>query len=123
MEKLKILVVDDEPHARLLLETIIKTYCKEIFYAKNGFEAVECARSNSDIDLILMDKKMPEMDGYEATRLIRQFNSDVRIIALSASHLETEKEHSIDAGSNDFLYKPVDIDLLTQLIEEFFLHR
>jgi len=66
---------------------------------------------------------MPEMDGYEATRLIRQFNSDVRIIALSASHLETEKEHSIDAGSNDFLYKPVDIDLLTQLIEEFFLHR
>ena len=72
------------------------------------------------IDLILMDKRMPEMDGYEATRNIRQFNKDVVIIALSASQDEEEKEKSVEAGSNYFLFKPVEVDLLIRLITQHF---
>jgi CheY-like chemotaxis protein len=120
MNKLKVLIVDDEPHARTLLEMLIQNYCREILFAKNGSEAIESAITNRGIDLILMDKRMPEMDGYEATRQIRQFNKDVVIIALSASQNEEEKEKSVEAGSNYFLFKPVEVDLLIGLITQHF---
>jgi CheY-like chemotaxis protein len=120
MNKLKVLIVDDEPRARALLEMLIQNYCSEILFAKNGAEAVECSRKDPGIDLILMDKRMPEMDGYEATRNIRQFNKNVVIIALSASQDEEEKEKSVEAGSNYFLFKPVEVDLLIRLITQHF---
>jgi CheY-like chemotaxis protein len=120
MIKLKVLIVDDEPRARALLEVLIQNYCGEILFARNGSEAIESVRTNPGIDLILMDKRMPEMDGYEATRQIRQFNKDVVIIALSASQNEEEEEKSVEAGSNYFLFKPVEVDLLIGLIKEHF---
>jgi len=120
MNKLKVLIVDDEPRARTLLEMLIQNYCGQILFAKNGSEAIESAITNHGIDLILMDKRMPEMDGYEATRQIRQFNKDVVIIALSASQDEEEKEKSVEAGSNYFLFKPVEVDLLIGLIKQHF---
>ena len=120
MIKLKVLIVDDEPRARALLEMLIQNYCGEILFSRNGSEAIEAARTNPGIDLILMDKRMPEMDGYEATRQIRQFNKDVVIIALSASQNEEEEEKSVEAGSNYFLFKPVEVDLLIGLIKQHF---
>ena len=120
MKSLKVLIVDDEPHARNLLEILVKSYCREILFARNGSEAIDICKKISDIDLIIMDKKMPEIDGYEATRQIRLFNKDVIIIALSASPEESEKNHAIEAGSNGFLCKPVDIEMLTDLIAFFF---
>lgn len=120
MIKLKVLIVDDEPRARMLLEMLIQNYCGEILFARNGSEAIESVRTNPGIDLILMDKRMPEMDGYEATRQIRQFNKDVVIIALSASQNEEENEKSVEAGSNYFLFKPVEVDLLIGLIKQHF---
>jgi CheY-like chemotaxis protein len=109
MNKLKVLIVDDEPHARTLLEMLIQNYCREILFAKNGSEAIESAITNRGIDLILMDKSQ-----------IRQFNKDVVIIALSASQNEEEKEKSVEAGSNYFLFKPVEVDLLIGLITQHF---
>ena len=120
MIKLKVLIVDDEPRARALLEMLIQNYCGEILFSRNGSEAIEAARTNPGIDLILMDKRMPEMDGYEATRQIRQFNKDVVIVALSASQNEEEKEKSVEAGSNYFLFKPVEVDLLIGFIKQHF---
>ena len=120
MIKLKVLIVDDEPRARALLEMLIQNYCGEILFARNGSEAIEAVKTNPGIDLILMDKRMPEMDGYEATRQIRQFNKHVVIIALSASQNEEEKEKSVEAGSNYFLFKPVEVDLLIGLIKQHF---
>lgn len=117
---LKVLIVDDEPHARDLLAELLKGYSSKILIAKNGSESIEISKSNADIDLILMDKKMPEMDGYEAIRHIRNFNKDVLIFALSASHDDSEKELAIKAGSNEFFYKPVDIDLLKDNIKKYF---
>jgi CheY-like chemotaxis protein len=72
-----------------------------------GLEAIQACRSYPDIDLILMDIKMPYMDGYEATRIIREFNKDVIIIAQTAFVLPGDIQKTIDAGCNDYIAKPV----------------
>jgi CheY-like chemotaxis protein len=77
-------------------------------------------RNNPDIDLILMDIQMPEMNGYEATRKIRQFNKDVVIIAQTAYVLTGDREMAIAAGCNDYISKPIKKDELMALIQKYF---
>jgi len=93
---------------------------KEILKARNGFEAVEICQKNLDIDLILMDIQMPVMDGYEATRQIRQFNKDVVIIAQTAFGLSADRDITIQAGCNDYIVKPFNKDDLLSLIQKYF---
>ena len=88
--------------------------------ARSGSEAVEVCRSNPDLDLILMDIQIPVMNGYEATRQIRQFNKDVIIIAQTAYALHGDKEESIKAGCNDYISKPIKKDELVSLIQKYF---
>lgn len=76
LKNLKVLVVDDEENSRNLISMILKKFVIELLHAKNGKEAVEICKKRSDLDLILMDIKMPEMDGYEAIQLIRTFNKN-----------------------------------------------
>jgi len=77
-------------------------------------------RSNPDIDLILMDVKMPEIDGYEAVRQIRMFNKDVIIIAQTAFALTGDREKALEAGCNDYISKPIENKLLVELIQKYF---
>ena len=81
---------------------------------------MEACRNNPDIDLVLMDIKMPIMNGCEATRQIRQFNKDVVIIAQTAYGLEGDRERAIESGCNDYISKPISIDLLRMLIQKYF---
>ena len=74
----------------------------------------------TSIDLILMDIRMPEMGGYEATRKIRAFNKEVVIIAQTAYGLTGEKAKAIDTGCNDYIAKPIKKDELTALIQKYF---
>ncbi|MCX6163091.1 MAG: response regulator [Ignavibacteriae bacterium] len=97
---------DDEKSDRLL-KLLLKTITKEVLHAKTGIEAVEVCRNNPDIDVVLMDIKMPEMDGYEATRQIRKFNKDVVIIMQTAHGLSGDREDAIEAGCNDYILKPI----------------
>jgi signal transduction histidine kinase/CheY-like chemotaxis protein len=76
-----------------------------VVIAKDGVDAVEILK-NSDIKLVLMDCQMPRLDGYSATRQIREFNKEVPIIALTASILFEDREKIIDCGMNDYVYKP-----------------
>jgi CheY-like chemotaxis protein len=120
IESLKILIAeDDEISARLLTKTI-KIFSKEILKAKTGIEAVKACRNNPDIDLILMDIQMPEMDGYETTRQIRQFNKDVIIIAQTAYALTGDREKAIAAGCNDYISKPVKKEELIAVMHKYF---
>lgn len=120
IENLKILIAeDDEISARLLTKTI-KIFSKEILKAKTGIEALKACRENPDIDLILMDIQMPEMDGYETTRQIRQFNKDVIIIAQTAYALTGYREKAIAAGCNDYISKPIKKEELMALIHKYF---
>jgi len=117
---LKILIVDDDDISRILISMIVKRFCKVILEAENGIEAIETCHNNPDIDLIIMDVKMPKMDGYEATRQIRKFNSDVIIIIQTAFVLTGGKENEKVTGCNDYLSKPFTAASLTSLIVKYF---
>ncbi len=121
IKKLKILIVEDDETSDLLLKTIITEISREILHAKSGPEAIELYRNNPDMDLILMDIKMPVLDGHEATRQIRQFNKDVIIIAQTAHGLSGDKEKAIVAGCNAYISKPIRKVELLSLIQQYFI--
>lgn len=118
--KLKILIAEDDVSSEMLIRIIVRIYSDEIFEAATGVEAIEICRNNPDIDLILMDIRMPVMDGLEATMHIRQFNKEVIIIAQTAYGLDGDKEKALEAGCNDHITKPIDIPLLKRLIQKHF---
>jgi CheY-like chemotaxis protein len=117
---LKILIAEDDKTSEMLLDIEVKPFCKEILKATTGGEAVEVCRENSDIDLILMDIRMPVMGGYEATRQIRQFNKDVVIIAQTAFVQIGDREKSIEAGCNDYISKPINKAELLSVMQKYF---
>jgi len=118
--KLKILVAEDDAINRKLLTYHLKGISDDLILTANGAEAVEALNGYTDINLILMDLKMPEMDGYEATRLIREKNKEVIIIGLSAFALEAEKNKALQNGFNDYVTKPVSKATLQKAIGNFF---
>jgi PAS domain S-box-containing protein len=120
IKKLKILIVDDDEISYLLLKRTLQDISHEVLYAVTGVEAVEACHNNHDLDLILMDLKMPEMDGYEATRQIRKFNRDIIIIAQTAHGFSGEREKVIEAGCNDYMSKPISKTSLIMLICKYF---
>ncbi|MEA3446377.1 MAG: response regulator, partial [Bacteroidota bacterium] len=119
-ENLKVLIAEDEEVPEMLLSIILDKYSKEVFRAKTGIEAVELCKKNPDIDLVLMDIRMPKMDGFEATRQIREFNKDVTIIAQTAYALPGHKEKSLEAGCTDYISKPIDRNVLLGMIGKYF---
>jgi CheY-like chemotaxis protein len=118
---LKILIVDDDETSDLLISIMLTEISREILHAKSGLEAIELSRNNPDIDLILMDIKMPVMGGYEATRQIRQFNKDVIVIAQTAYGLTGDREKAIEAGCNEHLSKPIIKNELLSLMQQYFI--
>jgi len=120
IKDLKILIAEDDEGSEKLITMAAKIFGKEVLKARTGVEAIEACRNNPDIDLVLMDIKMPEMDGYEATRQIRQFNKDVVIIAQTAYALTGDREMAIEAGCNDYISKPIKKAELMALIQKYF---
>jgi len=120
IKDLKILIAEDDEASGMLVEISVKRFAKEILIVRNGFEAVDVCRNNPDLDLILMDIQMPQMNGHEATREIREFNKEVVIIAQTAYALSGDKEKAIDAGCTDYLSKPIKRDKLEEMIEKYF---
>lgn len=117
---LKVLIVEDDEASELFISIELKKYCKEILKARTGKDAFETYLKNPDIDLVLMDIQMPEMNGYEATRKIREVNKDVIIIAQTAFALSGDREKAIQAGCNDYITKPINKEKLLALIQSFF---
>jgi len=120
---LTILIAEDDQQSELFLTLVVEKLSKEILKARTGIETVDIFLNNPDIDLILMDVKMPEMDGYEATRQIRKFNTKVVIIAQTAYALNNEREKAIEAGCNDYISKPVNMKKLKALIHNHFINK
>ncbi len=120
VNNLKILIVDDDKTSEMLITINVKEFCNEIVNAGTGNDAVEICRNNPDIDLILMDLKMPDLSGYEAARQIRQFNKEVVIIAQTAFALSGDRERAIESGCNDYISKPINKTELIDLIQKYF---
>jgi len=115
-----IMIVEDEESNFVLLNTILKKHNANILYAKNGKVAVDYIRKNSRvIDLIMMDIQMPEMDGYEATKLIKELKNEIPVIAHTAYTMETEKEKCIASGCDYYISKPCDVNELLRIIKKF----
>ncbi len=101
-----LLVEDDEMSASLVRAMLVKEKCT-LLRVRNGQEAVESSRTKADFDLILMDIRMPVLNGIEATKQIRQFNKEIPIVALTAYALTGDKEKALEAGCTDYLTKPI----------------
>ncbi|KTC34682.1 chemotaxis protein CheY, partial [Pseudomonas sp. ABAC21] len=114
----KILLVDDDVRNIFALTSALEHKGAVVVIGRNGREAIERLNEVEDIDLVLMDVMMPEMDGYEATALIRQDPrwKKLPIIAVTAKAMKDDQERCLAAGSNDYLAKPIDLDRLFSLI-------
>ena len=111
-----ILIAEDEDLNWLFIREMLRKTGAEILRAKTGIEALDLVHKKKP-DVILMDIKMPEMNGIEATRKIREFNPSVPIISQTAFVMAEEKEESIQAGSNHFVTKPLDRTIIMELID------
>ncbi|WP_040268382.1 response regulator [Pseudomonas rhodesiae] len=114
----KILLVDDDVRNIFALTSALEHKGAVVVIGRNGREAIDRLNEVEDIDLVLMDVMMPEMDGYEATALIRQDPrwKKLPIIAVTAKAMKDDQERCLAAGSNDYLAKPIDLDRLFSLI-------
>jgi len=114
----KILIVDDDLRNIFAVTSFLESYQMQVLFAENGRDGIERLETNPDINIVLMDIMMPEMDGYETTRAIRQqqqFRS-LPIIALTAKAMPGDREKSIEAGASDYITKPVDTEQLLSLL-------
>ncbi len=111
-----VLVVEDNETSRVYFEAALKKTNATALWAKNGVEAVNFFKKKTPIDLVLMDLNMPEMDGFEATRLIKEMKPDVPVIVQSAYILSGEEQKSYEAGCDEFLSKPIRLNNLLEAI-------
>jgi PAS domain S-box-containing protein len=114
-----VLVAEDEEYNFLVIEELLIEMDLKLIHAKDGKETVDFCKTNPNINLILMDIKMPIMDGHTAARLIREFKPDVTIIAQSAYSLEQYREKYTQAIFNDYISKPIKQDELIQKLNKY----
>ena len=117
----KILIAEDEKINRMYLEIILKDLPIQIFWARNGLEAVEIFSENRDINLVLMDIKMPLMDGEEAMQKIIAWKPGTRIVAQTANALSSDREKYLESGFVDHISKPIDKKQLIRIMEKWVL--
>jgi len=118
--KLKVLIVEDVQESADLLKLILRDHANEIIIARDGKQALSIFEKNNDLDLILMDFKLPQMDGYETTRIIRKQNKDVVIIAQTAYASARNEKSALEAGCNAYITKPIYKHELFNLIKMYF---
>jgi len=118
-KNMKIVIAEDDIISFQYLSTLLEDENMTLLHCLNGTEAVETVRQNPDTALVLMDLKMPEMNGLEATRLIRQFSRTVPIIAQTAYAFTDDIDKATEAGCNDYITKPIQPDALLRLIYKY----
>ncbi|WP_414753152.1 response regulator [Anabaena sp. CCY 9910] len=114
----KILIIDDDLRNIFAITSLLESYQMQVLFAENGKDGIELLQANPDINAVLMDVMMPEMDGYETTRSIRQKKQfrTLPIIALTAKAMPGDREKCIEAGASDYITKPVDTEQLLSLL-------
>jgi CheY-like chemotaxis protein len=114
----KVLIVDDDVRNVFALASVFEGRGMDVLFAENGREGLATLQANPDVDLVLMDIMMPEMDGYETTRAVRELPEfkALPIVALTAKAMKGDREKSIASGASDYITKPVDVDQLLSLM-------
>lgn len=115
----KILIAEDEVTNYKYVEKLLARTNISLLWAKNGQETFELIKQHPNIDLVLMDIRMPIMDGYEATKRIKEYNSRIPIVAQTAYALEYEKDEILKAGCDDYIAKPYSGNELFTIINKY----
>jgi len=115
-----ILVAEDDPVNFIYITEVLKGTNINLLHAKNGNEAVEISDRNKSIDLILMDLRMPVLNGYEATKIIKKNTPCIPIIAVTAYSLSETEEMAKEAGCDGYYTKPIRRDTLLNIIEKVY---
>jgi CheY-like chemotaxis protein len=113
----RILIVEDDARNVFAVTSVLESRGAKVEIARNGREALEHLRQHPSVDLVLMDIMMPVMDGLQATRELRKLPQFAKlpIIALTAKAMIDDREKSLEAGANDYIAKPIDVDKLLSL--------
>ncbi len=114
-----ILIVEDVESNYLYLNAVLSKLKMNIKWVKNGLEAVNFVKENEDISLILMDLQMPEMNGYEATKEIKSFRPELKIVAQTAFAMSDDRSKALEAGCDDYLAKPIRSKDLIEMVNKF----
>ncbi|HET7434847.1 MAG TPA: HAMP domain-containing protein [Thermoanaerobaculia bacterium] len=114
----KALIVDDDMRNIYALTSLLERHKMNVIFAESGAEGIDMLKKNKDIDVVLMDVMMPEMDGYEAMRLIREMDEykNLPMIALTAKAMKGDREKCMEAGASDYITKPIDAQQLVSLL-------
>jgi CheY-like chemotaxis protein len=114
----RVLIVDDDVRNVFSITSVLEDHGMDVSFAENGKDALRLLEENPQVDLVLMDVMMPEMDGYETTRRIREQEAlkVIPIIALTAKAMKGDREKCIAAGASDYITKPVDPEQLLSLM-------
>ena len=118
--KKKILIVDDDPRNIFALKLTLKARGFQLESSTSAQEAIEMMKSHNDFSVVLMDMMMPEMDGYEAIKIIRNSEGvqDVPVIAVTAQAMPEDRQKCLDTGAQDYVSKPINVDVLLSSIEK-----
>lgn len=118
-DQMSILIAEDEDINFLYIKEVLKSLNCIILHAKNGVEAVSYCRNDDSIVLVLMDIKMPLMNGFEATKEIRSFKPHLTIIAQTAFALAEDKKRTLECGCTDYIAKPFTREALINIIKKY----
>jgi len=116
-----VLVAEDDSSNFELIKTFLRLTGITVIRAINGKEAVDLCKIHNEIDLVLMDRRMPVMDGFEATKIIKETNPDIPVIALTAITMSGDKEKALLFGCDDFISKPIDVDVLYRVLNRYLM--
>ncbi len=114
-----VLIAEDDEANLYYLHTLLKKADLKVFVAGNGKQAVDFCKKHPEISLVLMDIRMPEMDGIEATRTIKTFRKELPIIAVTAYAMNGDEKKALEAGCDDYLTKPLNRMVLFEKMRQF----
>jgi PAS domain S-box-containing protein len=117
---INVLIAEDDEASIIYLEALLGEKFKTVYFSTNGKDVIQKIKEHPEIDLILMDVKMPILDGLSATREIRKFNRDIKIIAQTAYAMESDNAHALEAGCDGYISKPLNEEDLFKLIARLF---
>ena len=114
-----ILVVEDVETNLMFIKAALGKTGIRIIWASDGFEAIKLVQENDNIDVVLMDLRMPNLDGFRATEVIKNVRADLPVIAQTTFTDEMDKDRVFEAGCDDFLAKPIRLDALLSTISKY----
>jgi CheY-like chemotaxis protein len=117
-----ILIAEDEAVSRFLFEKALKKTKANLFFVKNGVESVEMIKENTEIDAVIMDIRLPLMDGLEATAKIKELIPEMPVIIQSAYAMQSTREEALESGCDDFITKPIKVETLLSILHRHLIY-